>query len=63
MNKKISKKASIILGYFLVIISLFSIGVLFGGGVKGLVFLIGFIFNTFILISGIRFIKGEHKYK
>ncbi len=63
MNKKISKRASIILGYFLVIISLFSYGVLFGGGVKGIVFLILFIFNTFILISGIRFIKGKHKYK
>lgn len=63
MNKKISKRASIILGYFLVIISLLSYGVLFGGGVKGIVFLILFIFNTFFLISGIRFIKGNHKYK
>lgn len=58
-----SKRASIMLGYFLVIISLFSYGVLFGGGVKGIVFLILFIFNTFLLISGIRFIKGNHKYK
>ena len=63
MKNKISKKASIILGFFLVIVSLFSYGVLFWGGSKGIVFLVLFIVNTFFLISGIRFIKGNHGYK
>ncbi len=63
MKTKISKKASIILGFFLVIASLFTYGVLFCGGVKGIVFLVLFIVNTFFLISGIRFIKGNHGYK
>lgn len=61
MNNKMSKKASIILGCLLVIASLFTYGVLFGGGVKGIVFLVLFIVNTFLLISGIRFIKGNHE--
>ena len=63
MKTKISKKASIILGFFLVIASLFSYGVLFGSDVKGIVFFVLFIVNTFFLISGIRFIKGNHGYK
>ena len=63
MKNKISKKASIILGFFIVIVSFFTYGVLFWGGSKGYVFWLLFIVNTFFLISGIRFIKGNHGYK
>jgi len=62
-NKNNSKKTTIMLGWFLVAVSLISYGVLFFGGAKGIVFLVLFVVNTFVLISGIQFIKGNHKYK
>ena len=42
---------------------LFSYGVLFYGGAKGFMFIVLFITTTFFLISGVRFIRGNHKYK
>lgn len=63
INKKISKKSAIIAGWVLVVLSLFSYGVLFYGGAKGFMFIVLFITTTFFLISGVRFIRGNHKYK
>ena len=63
INKKISRKSAIITGWLLVIFSLFYYGVLFFGGAKGFMSIVFFIFTTFFFIIGIRFIKGNHKYK
>lgn len=63
ITEKVSKKSAIITGWFLVIVSLISYGVLFGGGAKGFMSIVFFILTTFFFISGIRFIKGNHKYK
>ena len=60
INNKISRKSAILVGWFLVIGSLFSYGVLFWGGAKGIMFIALFLVTTFLLISGVRFIRGNY---
>ena len=60
INNKISRKSAILVGWFLVIGPLFSYGVLFWGGAKGIMFIALFLVTTFLLISGVSFIRGNY---